>query len=250
LAPAGRRYEVINFAIPHANTTNIVAMLRAEGWALEPDVLTFYEGINDSKEAILDRAYGGGLRRVSLAIELGHHVASLLLPANLPDLSDSAAAARGSRFFENLGEIRRQCEARGVRFIVMTQQAKSRMVDAPRMRGLRFGEEAALRAAQLEAADRPADVRLPSMLPRRAGPGSVHQFQALMASIFLVHTHLMEALRTWAAANDVELVDALALLDERRDLLVSWVHLHPDANRVIANALAERIVNPAPAAGC
>jgi hypothetical protein len=78
----------------------------------------------------------------------------------------------------------------------------------------------------------------------------VHQFQALMASIFLVHTHLMEALRTWAAANDVELVDALALLDERRDLLVSWVHLHPDANRVIANALAERIVNPAPAAGC
>jgi lysophospholipase L1-like esterase len=245
-APPGRRYEVINFAIPHANTGNIVAMLRAEGWALAPDVLTFYEGINDSKEAILDRAYGSGLRRVSLAVELGHHLATVLLPASVSDLSDSVAAARRSGFFENLEEIRRECAARGVRFIVVTQQAKSLMVEDARMRGLRYRDEVALVSAELEAPARRADARLPSMLPRPPGaPGNPHQFQALMASIFLVHVHLMDALRVWAATNGVELVDAMALLDDRRDWLVSWVHLHPDANRVIADALAAQILAPA-----
>jgi hypothetical protein len=86
------------------------------------------------------------------------------------------------------------------------------------------------------------------MLPKREGTrGNPRQFQALMASIFLVHAHLMDALRVWAATNDVELVDAVALLDDRRDWLVSWVHLHPDANRVIGNALAAQILAPAAA---
>jgi len=247
-APPGRRYEVINFAIPHASTANIVAMLRAEGWALEPDVLTFYEGINDSKEAILDRAYGSGLRRVSLAVELGRHLAAVLLPASVPDLSESVAAARRSGFFDDLEEIRRECATRGVRFIVMTQQAKSLMVEDAQMRGLRFSDEVALVSAELEAPSRAADARLPSMLPKREGTrGNPRQFQALMASIFLVHAHLMDALRVWAATNDVELVDAVALLDDRRDWLVSWVHLHPDANRVIGNALAAQILAPAAA---
>jgi hypothetical protein len=55
----------------------------------------------------------------------------------------------------------------------------------------------------------------------------------------------MDALRDRAATNGVELVDAMALLDDRRDWLVSWVHLHPDANRVIADALAAQILAPA-----
>jgi len=178
-------------------------------------------------------------------MELAHDLAEVLLPAAVPELSDSVAAARRSRFFDGLDEIRRDCVARGVRFIVMTQQAKSLMVEESRMRGLRYAEEVALVSADLATPERAADARLPSMLPKQGRTrGNYHQFQALMASIFLVHAHLMDELRVWAATNHVELVDALALLDERRDLLVSWVHLHADANRMIANALAEQILRP------
>ncbi len=43
-----KRFEVINFAIPHARAEEIRAMFVAEGLALKPDVITFYEGRNDS----------------------------------------------------------------------------------------------------------------------------------------------------------------------------------------------------------
>ena len=43
-----KRFEVINFAIPDARADEIRAMLVAEGIALDPDIITFYEGRNDS----------------------------------------------------------------------------------------------------------------------------------------------------------------------------------------------------------
>ena len=41
-------YEVINMGIPHLCSEQIVALFRAEALPLNPDVVTFYEGINDS----------------------------------------------------------------------------------------------------------------------------------------------------------------------------------------------------------
>ena len=43
-----KRFEVINFAIPDAGAYEIRSMFIAEGLALDPDVITFYEGRNDS----------------------------------------------------------------------------------------------------------------------------------------------------------------------------------------------------------
>ena len=43
-----KRFEVINFAIPDADAFEIRAMFVAEGLDLDPDVITFYEGRNDS----------------------------------------------------------------------------------------------------------------------------------------------------------------------------------------------------------
>ena len=42
------RFEVINFAIPHAIADQIRSMFLAEGMGLTPDIVTFYEGRNDS----------------------------------------------------------------------------------------------------------------------------------------------------------------------------------------------------------
>ena len=43
-----KRFEIINFAIPDARAEQIRSMFVAEGLALDPDVITFYEGRNDS----------------------------------------------------------------------------------------------------------------------------------------------------------------------------------------------------------
>ena len=42
------RFEVINFGIPHSTSDRIAALFLAEGVPLDPDVVTFYEGRNDS----------------------------------------------------------------------------------------------------------------------------------------------------------------------------------------------------------
>jgi hypothetical protein len=57
----------------------------------------------------------------------------------------------------------------------------------------------------------------------------------------LVHTKLMTALRAWAPSAGVGFVDVIHELDSRRDLLVNWVHLRGEANRIIAQLLAREI---------
>src|SRR5262249_40456783 len=42
------RYQVINLAIPHLMSAEILSLFLAEAVSLEPDVVTFYEGMNDS----------------------------------------------------------------------------------------------------------------------------------------------------------------------------------------------------------
>jgi hypothetical protein len=39
----------------------------------------------------------------------------------------------------------------------------------------------------------------------------------------------------------VPLVDVIAALDPRRDTLVSWVHVTPEGNRMIAEVFADTI---------
>ncbi|MHC5065234.1 MAG: SGNH/GDSL hydrolase family protein, partial [Planctomycetota bacterium] len=41
-------YEVINLGIPHLTSASILSLFEAEAVPLDPDVVTFYEGINDS----------------------------------------------------------------------------------------------------------------------------------------------------------------------------------------------------------
>jgi lysophospholipase L1-like esterase len=150
-ADGGRRYEVINFAIPHATSANIAAMLIAEGFALQPDVVTFYEGVNDA--GIFENARPPtGWRRVWTTIGTYSLLAQLADQLVRPpvgegaagDWSDAFAERRSRDFLANLGVIARACAEHGVRFIVATQQAKSELIEASAMRGVTYGQEVAL----------------------------------------------------------------------------------------------------------
>lgn len=59
---------------------------------------------------------------------------------------------------------------------------------------------------------------------------------------FLRHSRLMRELEIWAASQDVPLVDVISALDGDRDVLVSWVHLSPRGNQMVAAAFAQEIL--------
>jgi len=53
---------------------------------------------------------------------------------------------------------------------------------------------------------------------------------------------MMQELRGWAMCGEVPFVDVLRRLDDRRDHLLTWVHLTPGGNQVVAAALADTIL--------
>ncbi len=252
----GERYEVINFGIPHATSYNLVALFLAEGLALDPDFVTVYSGANDSSiKEEAGSAFGRlwlALRRRLLLVEFTHHTLEALLPPESHLWRDAYARRRSEVYLRNLERLHQACREHGVRLVVATQQAASLTVERESRKGLRYEEEQQLVREQVEAGRVggrfPKEtwfrtVRRVGQLPKGHGRAA----RQLMADldktrIFLVHGRLMEDLRAWAAGRDVGFVDAIAALDDRRDRLTSWVHLHPDANRVLAEALAAEIL--------
>ena len=58
----------------------------------------------------------------------------------------------------------------------------------------------------------------------------------------LIHERMMRDLRQWANQQGVPFVDVIGALNQDRHYLLSWVHLHPEANRVVAAKLSEPIL--------
>lgn len=233
------RFEVINFAIPHATSGNIAAMLLAEGFALAPDIVTFYEGVNDA--GIFEEATQtpGGWQAIGERSLLVRVLGQFLAPSLKPDHWTDAFAARRSReFLANLEVIARAAEEHGVRFLVATQQAKSKLFEAAALRGVTYAQEVALVREKFERGE--IGPKAVAVGPRNPVLEVVSHMDP--ARILLVHDRLMRDLRAWAPQRGVELVDVQAALDQRRDLILTWVHLAPEANRIVAAALAEAIL--------
>ena len=53
----------------------------------------------------------------------------------------------------------------------------------------------------------------------------------------------MKALEEWALTHNVPYVDIIKASDNDRDILLSWVHLTPAGNQIIANAFATKILD-------
>lgn len=228
-------WEIINFAVPHADSDAIAAMFLAEGVALSPDVVTVYEGINDAKRAVFDEVYGSSWRNpqespflsVTLARQL--YLAAFPPPAHLT-VTDTMIRAAIDRYIGNLEQIRAACRRIGAQLVVVTQQARSTMIEPKDLHGVSYADEVRFVQAQLTSAE--------------------HRFNAMqeyVGGMFVVHARLMQALHEWTARNGVPLVDGVARLDGERDLIITWVHLAPPANKALAKALANTLVALPPA---
>jgi lysophospholipase L1-like esterase len=265
-APPGVKYEVINFAIPHATTDNVLAMLRNEGLRLSPDVVTFYEGANDcaaieprggpQQEGFLDRA----VRRSVLIAMLDRIVPR----SNAVDAdwwwSEEQGARRARGFVHNLVRLRDLCREHGIVFIVATQQFRSTLIPTEQLHGMTYDQELAFVREQVAAgkigphqmpiSEKAFDLRL------KADDELAPRMVAMLypPRVMLVHAQAMAELRAWAARDDVPLADVIHALDGDRDLMVNWVHLTAAANAIVARELAGVIreqlaARPAPAGG-
>nr|WP_281719536.1 hypothetical protein [Nitrosomonas nitrosa] len=103
--------------------------------------------------------------------------------------------------------------------MALKQQAKSYMVQDIDMKGITYAQETKMVKDKLEKEDAIVKVELS----------------------FLTHTVLTTSLENWAISNRVPFVDVVKVLDQDRDVLVSWVHLSPRGNHMIADALAEEV---------
>jgi lysophospholipase L1-like esterase len=252
-AEPGRRYQVINFGLPHATTDNILGLFLAEGVALAPDLVTFYEGANDA--AVIEPR--DGTERIGWRESLaGRTLLGALLDRLVPSTdaadvdwwwSNELAERRTRAFIANLDRLAAECRRRGIRLVVCTQQFKSTLIPTAELRGLTYEEEVRRVRDKVERGEIG-----PSALPasrlafatRLQGSDdlAIRSFAVMYPPrALLVHAKLMAALRAWAPGAGVGFVDVIHELDAQRDLLVNWVHLRGEANGIIARALAREI---------
>lgn len=223
-----RRFEVINLGVPHLTSKEILELFRAEGVPLRPDVVTFYEGINDSS---FDKPKPKSLARRTLAAVHRWIRERLVTVAFAEEVlfstkrTFSAAAferhrrGRSEQFLRHLSDLLEECRASGAMLIVANQQARSLLVPRHQLSGITYQQEVELVRGKL----------------RRENAIETKELN------FLTHADLMRDLEAWARVHAVPFVDVIGALDARRDVLVSWVHLNAEGNRLIAGALAEEI---------
>ena len=239
--PGGYRFEVINLGIPHLQSAQTLALFEAEALPLGPDVVTFYEGVNDSwsspvlfkKERAAEHVVRVKLRRVSrlrrafrwsrdhfvtVVVTDGVVKAHRNVKYTREDLEEHIAG-KSEGFLRNISAICDECRKRGITFIVASQQAKSLLVDREDIKGVTYKGES----------------------ERVRGHLAEDGYVTRQELYFLTHVVLMDDLEEWVKTNHVPYVDVIAALDQRRDCLVSWVHLNAEGNRIVAEAFASAI---------
>ncbi|UCG50544.1 MAG: hypothetical protein JSW58_10070 [Candidatus Latescibacterota bacterium] len=240
--PGSERFEVINFGIPHLTSGQIFALFEVEALLLEPDVVTFYEGINDTwkspvwrksvrknKNVVRERLRGISPLRWSFRWLRDHLITVILADGFLKRRrnvtfteADVEEHIRGKseNFLRNVSSIFDECKKNDITFIVASQQAKSLLVDRQNIKGITYQEESELVRRELDG-------------NKRINAQELY---------FLTHGVLMNDLEKWAKVNEVPYVDLIAELDQHRNCLVSWVHLNPEGNRIVAEAFARAIL--------
>lgn len=234
-----RRFEVINLGIPHLNTKEILALFRAEGLPLMPDIVTFYEGVNDAGQPLatsqirdelksalaLRRVYRKARTKLLLvryldtaflgAHSLNKYVGRRYSEQEIVDETGGKVA----RFIGDISQINDAAESNGATLILANQQATTTWLSRTDVKGITYEREVELIKEKLER------------------EGSVE----FMGKVLLHHDAMMRALRSWAASKRIPFVDVIGALDQDRDVLRSWVHLDAKGNRAVAEAFAGEI---------
>jgi lysophospholipase L1-like esterase len=223
-ADLGTRVEVINLGIPHLTSEEIYQLFVSEALVLHPDIVTFYAGANDTRAVeplpgLRHWALSAARHLVTVALVTEFSMALVANAGYSADHLDAQANLIVRHYVDVLESLANDCRERNIIFIPATEQMTSTQSAADRA-GLTYDAEV---AQVRERLNRTHEIPIPGMR-------------------LLVHAELTARLRDWAHRRGLDVADVLGALDGHRDLLVSWVHLAPEGNRIVAQTLARTIL--------
>lgn len=222
--------EVVNAGFPYYNTAAIRELLEQELVGYAPDVLTLYTGYNDASWP-LDT--GPAVRLLNRLQE--HSITCLALKRTV--LSDKTIY----RLRSKLGGGSSPADARHVEEDVERVAARLRAnVEAIAALAAERGialvivrQPMTLRHERSAAASRTYAEEVEDVQRRLAAGEHLSEFDLRL----LRHRRTVAELDDLARRHGLPLVDNIALVDERKDVLASWVHLTRPGNERLAEAL-------------
>jgi lysophospholipase L1-like esterase len=219
-----RSFEVLNFGIPHLSSVNIHALFAAEGLALDPDVVTFYEGANETrhlKRKLYQRWLIGLSKYSVVALFLSTYWETQFETFTEADLREQSQG-KSEFFLKHVSGIAEECRKNGVLFLVASQLARSVTLSRRYLSDFTHAQEVELVEAKLARGER----------------------LVMSEFLFLIHAEIMQSLEAWVKQNDVPYVDIVRTFDEQRmrNQLLTWVHLTAKGNQLIAQELADAIL--------
>ncbi|HSE85708.1 MAG TPA: GDSL-type esterase/lipase family protein [Candidatus Binatia bacterium] len=229
------RIEVINAGFPYYNTGSILSLLQEDLLNYRPDLLTLYSAFNDTAWPLevspVNRAFFWIQEHsaIYLAIKDSLHTDTLyskvvakMIRKITPERVDYTQFNKDLeqvtlRYRKNVQTIVRLAKANAILIILikqpMTTEDTQRRIPAPYEREYQTIMEKFRRGAFL--------------LPR--------------ALLIVKHHRLIEELEKIAKEEQVPVVDNIAIVDQDRRRLASWVHLTEEANLRLAEALTAQI---------
>ncbi|MDX6768558.1 MAG: GDSL-type esterase/lipase family protein [Elusimicrobiota bacterium] len=216
-APAGLRFETVNLGVARQTSAALGPLLRRVVLPLDPDLVVFYGGHNDARDALFGPPPepSGPWLLPQLAL-----MARLRLFARGPaaEAARAADAALAPRFRDALLSTADALSRRGVPFIVATQKHG----------GASRGE-------------RPYAVEYARVAAALARDGS---FADGLDAVTYAHHRLMAAVSGYAAGRFV-VVDGIAALDAAPRAFVSPIHLTRAGNEALVRALSAPVLESA-----
>lgn len=228
----GLPVEVINAGFPYYNSSSIRSLLEQEILSYGPDLVTLYAGYNDTSwptEINAAAKIGLWVRSHSMAHLLARarfgeslwKIERLLYDRAIPQrLRDDAFRENdervAQRYRRNVRAIIDLARRRGVAVVLIKQPATTHSGDYLSMT---FEQEHRLIREKFARGEPLSDIE----------------------TWMMKQHHLMAELDAIARETGVPVVDNIKIVDQDRRRLASWVHLTPEANLRLAEALESEI---------
>lgn len=234
--PSSLRVEVINAGFPYYNSGSIRALLEKELAAYDPDLITLYSAYNDTswplrvdvgvraliwiqqhsaiylvlKEAVLTDQRVYKLKR-QLAGWLNQRLDTAIV--------EQQAEHMAARYRGNVTAIAAFARQRGIPLVLIRQPMTAHYQKSPTRAPKTYEEE--YRVVRRKLAD----------------GGFLSSFQLWL----IIHYRLIQELDAIAREQRLPIVDNIAIVDQDRSRLKTWVHLTEEANAKLAEALKATI---------
>ena len=226
----GLHAEVINAGFPYYTTGSILSLLKNEILTYKPDLITLYAGYNDTswptEIGILGKTAlwvdSHSITYLLWRQEVMHRIADKIerrvygraIPQKLRDEAFKKNDELVSRRYRvNVKSIIQLARSRGIAVVLIKQPVTARN---PGYESMSYEEENRRIKEKFERGEVLSDIE----------------------TWMLKQHHLTSELEKIANEEGLAVVDNIRIVDEDRRRLASWVHLTPDGNQKLAEALA------------